>query len=293
MKSTERLVLAAPSTQVYSKRSNSFLVLSLIAVISSTCNIRTYSNFYTQAFAVNKMTRQTKHAFSQNKSNHDRLHPSSIIQKYPFRQRKEFTLHSSTKTALNDNNSSSEKKRKLSRPERKALERQKKQKKKDSSESVDRRYNLHSRKVSVLCKSESTADDVVTAIKRAQNRHDVHDIRNIAKFLLNEVDASFAYGYRGSLLARLAVAALHMSEHDSAWRAIELRRKEHRKSILPMESAAIIRGLLRVHNVTDAMTILQDELPLPEVSRIENNLQHKYLLESSLLTAVTVKRKFR
>lgn len=265
MKSSGRLTLAA-ATKLYSKRSNIFLILSLIAVISSTCNVRTYSNFCTQAFVANKISRQTKHAFGQNDSNRDRFRPSNPIQKYPFREITEFTLHSSTTTALNSNNSSSEKKRKLSRPERKALERQKKQKKKDSSESGDRRFNLHSRKVSVLCKSESTADDVVTAIKRAQNRHDVHDIRNIAKFLLNEVDPSFAYGYRGSLLARLAVAALHMSEHDSARKAIELRRKEHRKSILPMESAAIIRGLLRVHNVTDAMTILQDELPLPEVS---------------------------
>ena len=33
--------------------------------------------------------------------------------------------------------------------------------------------------------------------------------------------------------------------------------------MLPMESAAIIRGLLRVKNATDAMEILHDELSLP------------------------------
>ncbi len=190
-------------------------------------------------------------------------HLSFTIQPRKF-QNSLSKLDLSATTQRHDNNNSSEqkkKKKKLSRPERKALERKKKQKHKNNEE---HRYSLHSRKVSVLCKSQSTADDVVTAIKRAQNRHDVHDIRNIGEFLLNEVDASFAYGFRGSLLARLAVAALHMSEHDSARRAIEVRKKEHNDSILPMESAAIIRGLLRVHNVTDAMSILQDELALPE-----------------------------
>lgn len=156
--------------------------------------------------------------------------------------------------------------KKLSRPERKALEREKKTK--INSGDGQRKFNLHSTKVSVLCKSTSTADDVVTAIKRAQNKHDVHDIRNIANFLLNEVDSSFGYGFRGSLLARLAVAALHMSEQESARRAIEVRKAEHSASMLPLESAAIIRGFLRVHNVTDAIDMLENELPLPiEVRR--------------------------
>jgi GTP-binding protein len=152
---------------------------------------------------------------------------------------------------------------KLTRPQRKAQERMKKASKKNNKGSSVRQYNLHSNKVSALTKASSTADDVITAIKRAQKRHDVHDIRNIAKFLLNEVDASFAYGYRGSLVARLAVAALHMNEHESARAAIEVRKAEHRDSMLPMESAAIIRGLLRVHNVTDAIELLDDELALP------------------------------
>ena len=169
----------------------------------------------------------------------------------------------SSKTSNSNNNT---KQKKLSRPERKALERKKKGKRNKSGKG-QRKYKLHSTKVSVLSKSKSTAEDVIVAIKRAQNKHDVHDIRNIAKFLLNEVDDSFAYGFRGSLLARLAVAALHMSEHDSARRAIEVRKIEHKSSMLPMESAAIIRGLLRVHNVTDAISVLEDELPIPSEVR--------------------------
>jgi len=180
---------------------------------------------------------------------------------------------------------------KPSRSERKAIERRKKERKKANEEDSknsnggkrshrkhnfkDRqsflaakrvkgegRFDLHSEKISELT-SQSTADDVIKAIKRAQNRHDVHDIRNIESFLLDEVDESFAYGYRGSLLSRLAVAALHMSEHELARKAIQVRRTEHRATMLPLESAAIIRGMLRVHNITDALDLLNDELSLP------------------------------
>jgi len=178
----------------------------------------------------------------------------------------------------------------LSRPERKALERRKKARKEadqgDSKNSNAKRshrkhnfkerekflaekggkgkgrFDLHSKKISELT-SASSADDVVKAIKRAQNLHDVHDIRNIESFLIDEVDESFAYGYRGSLLSRLAVAALHMSEHELARKAIQVRRTEHRATMLPLESAAIIRGMLRVHNTTDALDLLNDELSLP------------------------------
>jgi len=189
--------------------------------------------------------------------------------------------------------SSSSEKRKLSRPERKALEREKKERQgvkgyqnDDNNSHYNKRsnrkhnfnarqkelsskgsaaegpYDLHSNRISEL-NSDSTADDVVKAIKRAQNLHDAHDIRNIETFLIEKVDESFAYGYRGSLLARLAVAALHMSNHELARKAIEVRRTEHRSSMLPMESSAIIRGMLRVHNTTDAINLLNDELSLP------------------------------
>lgn len=154
--------------------------------------------------------------------------------------------------------------RKLSRPERKALERQKKQRKNDSQKRSQARakYNLHSNAVSELS-TDSGPDDVIRAIKRAQKMHDDHDIAVIANFLLEECDESFAYGYRGSLLARLAVAALHFGNHKVARRAISVRRLEHRPTMLPMESAAIIRGLLRNKNATEAMEVLHDELKLP------------------------------
>jgi len=158
-------------------------------------------------------------------------------------------------------------KKKIPRSERKALEREKKANNKNGKNSNDngkkhKDYKLHSTAVSQLTAS-STYDDVVKAIKRAQKLHDHHDLRVIANFLIDECDVGFAYGYRGSLLARLAVAALRWENHDVARRAIKIRKLEYRASTRPMESAAIIRGLLRVHNVTDALEMIADELSLP------------------------------
>jgi GTP-binding protein len=169
----------------------------------------------------------------------------------------------------------------MSRPERKALERQKKSARRKnanhrkhnySERKADElarmvsdgegRYELHSTGVAAL-NGTSTPDDVMRAIKRAQNLHDDHDLLSIGRFLFEQTDASFAYGYRGSILSRLAVAALHANNHELARKAIDERQREHRLSMLPMESAALIRGLLRVHNVTDALRILDDELALP------------------------------
>ena len=169
--------------------------------------------------------------------------------------------------------------KKLSRPERKALERankrananHRKHNYADRSDTlqgriapVEGRYDLHSKRVSKLSK-DSSAEEVVKAIKRAQNLHDVHDIRTVERFLLEEAPKSFAYGYFGSLLSRLAVAALHLNEQQVARRALLRRRQDYSSSVLPMESAAIIRGLLRVHNVTDALQVLDEELALPSL----------------------------
>ena len=76
-------------------------------------------------------------------------------------------------------------------------------------------------------------------------------------------DQSFAYGYRGSLLSRLAVASLHLQNYDIAKRCIIERRISHRSSMLPLESAAIVRGLLRCHHSEEAWEVLEDELSLP------------------------------
>lgn len=190
-------------------------------------------------------------------------------------------VHSSSSSSADSDQETA--KPKLSRAERKAKERAKRNNpksspaKKTSGNRKGRRpggsgnnnnnnrakeYRLHSTAISKLTAS-STADDVVKAIKRAQNLHDVHDIKNIENFLLEECDETFAYGYRGSLLARLAVAAMHMNNNDLARKAIEVRRTVHRSSMLPLESAAIIRGLLRMHNVMDGIEVLNDELTLP------------------------------
>lgn len=77
-------------------------------------------------------------------------------------------------------------------------------------------------------------------------------------------------------MARLAVAALRWENHKVARRAIEIRRLEYRGSMQPMESAAIIRGLLRVHNVTDALDLIADELSLP----LEVSLDHIIILNN-------------
>jgi hypothetical protein len=172
------------------------------------------------------------------------------------------TSPSEPNDAVPNNPYQEQKKQTLTRPERKALERQKKHRKATEPKIKASNYKLHSTNVAQLTQ-ESTAEDVVKAIKRAQNMHDHHDIRVIVDFLLDDCDPGFAYGYRGSLLARLAVAAMHLGDNESAQRAIEARRVHHRPAMLPMESAAIIRGLLRVHNTTDALAILDDELSLP------------------------------
>jgi GTP-binding protein EngB required for normal cell division len=199
----------------------------------------------------------------------------------------------------------------LTRPERKALERQRKAARKNANhrkhnfaerrrsngvngsrqeeKGEEGRYDLHSTIVSALNET-STPDVIMRAIKRAQNLHDEHDLRNIERFLFEQTDASFAYGYRGSLLSRLAVAALHMDNHELARRAIDVRLKEHRLSILPMESAALIRGLLRVHNVSDALQILDDELALPNTTEAKplSDAANKDLVKHRALSIASI-----
>lgn len=138
-----------------------------------------------------------------------------------------------------------------------------------SDVSVAVEHPLHSTAVDSLDAGSTTADEVVQAIKRAQNLHDVHDIREIARFLIEDVDVSFAYGYRGSLLSRLAVASLHMNNYDIAEKCIVERRTSHRSSMLPMESSAIVRGLLRMHHIDEAWAVLEDELHLPPDGWVE------------------------
>lgn len=85
----------------------------------------------------------------------------------------------------------------------------------------------------------------------------------IAAFLIDECDENWGYGFRGSLLSRLAVAALHMNAVDVAKSAIRARRVSERPSMQPYESAAIVRGLMRANLVDKAWIVLEDELRLP------------------------------
>mmetsp|Transcript_33149 Transcript_33149/g.48644 ORF Transcript_33149/g.48644 Transcript_33149/m.48644 type:complete len:519 (-) Transcript_33149:272-1828(-) len=107
-------------------------------------------------------------------------------------------------------------------------------------------------------------------------------------FFLKKKDETFAYGYRGSLLSRLAVAALHMSNNELARKAIDVRRLEHRASMMPMESAAIIRGLLRVGNTTDALTLLNDELSLPLQGTPLDSHENKEKLKHRALSLASI-----
>mmetsp|Transcript_128071 Transcript_128071/g.370678 ORF Transcript_128071/g.370678 Transcript_128071/m.370678 type:complete len:368 (+) Transcript_128071:33-1136(+) len=123
-------------------------------------------------------------------------------------------------------------------------------------------FTLHSSAISHL-HEDMPVKDIVRAIKRAQNLHDVHDLATIGAFLMDQCDEHWGFGYRGSLLSRLAVAALHCRETDLAMRAIQTRRIYERPSMLPYESAAIVRGLMRVDMVEEGWEVLQDELRLP------------------------------
>ncbi len=85
----------------------------------------------------------------------------------------------------------------------------------------------------------------------------------ISAFLIDHCDEHWGFGYRGSLLSRLAVAALHCGETEIAARAIKTRRINERPSMQPHESAAIVRGLMRVGKLEEGWEVLEDELRLP------------------------------
>ncbi|CAJ1935154.1 unnamed protein product [Cylindrotheca closterium] len=147
-------------------------------------------------------------------------------------------------------------------------------------------YTLHSSAVSHLHK-DMPMNDITRAIKRAQNLHDAHDLATIAAFLIDECD-DWGYGFRGSLLSRTAVAALHMSQVDIARRAIDTRRNHERESMQPYESAAMVRGLMRAGQIDLAWEVLEDELGLPSTLTNDNNsmelLKHRAHVLASIVS---------
>lgn len=140
-----------------------------------------------------------------------------------------------------------------------------KRKKKINTTSIQHEsHSQQNKEVSKLNK-ESTADDIIQAIKHVQRVHDRYQMKLIANYLIDEcVDNEYvAYQERSSLLSRLVVAVLHFEYYKVAQHAIKIRQLEYHSSLVPMESAAIIRGLLRTNKLTEAWEVLHDELSLP------------------------------
>jgi hypothetical protein len=153
-------------------------------------------------------------------------------------------------------------------------------------------YTLHSSAVSNLSK-DMPIDDILRAIKRAQNLHDSHDMATIATYLIEGCEDNSFYGFRGSLLSRLAVAALHIGEQDIAFNAIETRHIYERPTIMPHESAAIVRGLMRVHQIDRAWEVLEDELRLPlEGSQLDSPANQELLKHRALSLVSITSRLF-
>lgn len=134
----------------------------------------------------------------------------------------------------------------------------------------------------------STAKDVMIAIKRAQNHRNVQDLRVIGRFLLQGVDDSFAYGYKGSLLSRFSVAALRLGEEFLARQAIQLRKARFSSSMTPFENAAIVRAMNRANKVDDAFNFIQDEFPLPLCDRNVDLLKGKDILKHRALSLASI-----
>jgi hypothetical protein len=88
-------------------------------------------------------------------------------------------------------------------------------------------------------------------------------LKTIGAFLIHECDEHWGYGFRGTLLSRLAVAALHSNDVDLALEAIQTRHIHERPSMQPFESAGIVRGLLRAGLKEEGWAVLEDELRLP------------------------------
>ncbi|KAL7557151.1 hypothetical protein ACA910_002433 [Epithemia clementina (nom. ined.)] len=169
-----------------------------------------------------------------------------------------------------------QKRTRLPRPQRKALERARKanrgegnpvNQKRDPKrsglgdmEAAEGEIRLRSSGSVAVLNQESTFSDVLAAIKKSQNNQDNHDLNAVFRFLVELTDSTFADGKKGSLLSRLAVAALHLKNHRIAAGAINYRQSHFRDCLLPMESAALVRNLLRTNNVTEACNILETEL---------------------------------
>eukprot|EP00566_Odontella_aurita_P019151 CAMPEP_0113537496 /NCGR_PEP_ID=MMETSP0015_2-20120614/6858_1 /TAXON_ID=2838 /ORGANISM="Odontella" /LENGTH=310 /DNA_ID=CAMNT_0000436997 /DNA_START=34 /DNA_END=966 /DNA_ORIENTATION=+ /assembly_acc=CAM_ASM_000160 len=147
----------------------------------------------------------------------------------------------------------------------------------------EKKYTLNSKNISELKASSSTYDDVEAALRRARNLHDSRDLRAVGAFLLDGTPDSFAYGYKSPLLAKLAVVALRLGEVDVAKRAITVRRERFSESMTPFESAAIVRGLLRLQRSEDAFDLLEEELSMDSLhAENPDRIKHRASALSSI-----------
>lgn len=182
--------------------------------------------------------------------------------------------------SVSDNDSTLQK---LSRPEKKARERQRKEQKLivakgTTTKSIGSRINNNGNKKQQQKKKgvqQQTAmntnsseillldpQDIRNAIKRAQYMHDERSLVFIQKSLLdtnatNEKESSLEEDtVKCSLLARLAVAFLNIYNHRRALEVIHIRKtvlaqrqqQQQQSVFIPSDSAAIIRALLRCSN---------------------------------------------
>lgn len=156
--------------------------------------------------------------------------------------------------------------KKLSRPERKRAERQKK--KPAGGDGTAARRKEEGGVGAPLCPDTTTPDDVSRLIKRGHRSRSHADLEELCDFLVDGVSPSYAYGYRGSLLSRLAVACLHCSRADLSARCLAARAADHAGGAAPAESAALVRALDRAGDIEGAEFVLNDELALPQPYRM-------------------------
>uniref|UniRef100_A0A7S1BPM9 EngB-type G domain-containing protein n=1 Tax=Corethron hystrix TaxID=216773 RepID=A0A7S1BPM9_9STRA len=149
-----------------------------------------------------------------------------------------------------------------SRPDRKRMERARKHRKKGEKKQKPPPPKVE---MKPLCPEGSTLDELYKAIKHAHKIHSEEDLEILTEFLVHKVDATFGYGYRGSLLSRVAVASLSMNRLDLAEAALDVRTRDHSGAFDPRESAAIVRALDRAGHMDRAEAVVREELALPAV----------------------------
>ena len=110
--------------------------------------------------------------------------------------------------------------------------------------------------------------------------------------MIDECDEHWGYGFRGTLLSRLAVAALHTGDVELAKQAIDTRRIHERPSMQPFESASIVRGLFRADLKEEAWVVLEDELRLPLPGTSLKTSENQELIKSRAHALSSIATRF-